>query len=122
MPQDNQPVENIRNYPDTADIMTQEKAKEPPPEGAAEGNPVLDAITTLQEFVVALSEKGHPKAEEMKQHLIAFLKATEGGGEEAPPEKEMPPEEEVPPEVELKGEQPESEAIKRERKQPVVLA
>lgn len=98
-------------YPDASQIPEAQESPEAPqmPEGGK--NPVMDAITTLQQFIVAQEEKGNPKVQAMKQALIQFLTSI-GGGEGAAPAG-APPEEGV----DIVSE----EAPIKEKKQPVVM-
>lgn len=70
-------------YPDAADIP-ELKAKGMETAGTAPqmANPVVDAVKTIGEFVLAAEKNGNPNAAAMKEHLVGLLQAISSGGSE----------------------------------------
>jgi hypothetical protein len=59
-------------------------------------NPLIPAMETVAKFVQMQEQKGNPAAQEMKQHLTAFMQAAMKGGQGMP---NQPPKEDVRVEV-----------------------
>ena len=85
-----------QNYQDTAEMVGQEPAT--PPEGMeGQQNPLMPAMETIAKFIQIQEQRGNPAAEEMKQHIAAFLQAAMKGGEQpVEPEVKVEVPEEMP--------------------------
>lgn len=93
-------------YP-SADEMPELKADEAKgvmnEQVSPEMNPIMDALSVLQEYVLAAEGKGDPAAAAMKEHLVQFVQSMAGQGAPASEGTEEMPEEEV--EMPEEGEQ-----------------
>ena len=110
-------------YPGTEEMpeLQDKPVEAPPPRGEGGGNPVIDALQTIQKFIMAQEAKGNPQAATLKQALMGFMQAMQGGeGAPAPEaeavEGEAPPmpEEETPEQLpgKMEGDTPEAKTAR----------
>ena len=76
-------------YPSAAEMPEMAEPMAPPDTESFAGleNPVIDALKTIQRFVMAQAQKGNPEAERMKESMAGFMNTITGMGE-TPPEQE----------------------------------
>jgi hypothetical protein len=104
-------------YPDASQMPEIDDTPVDPaqaPEDMKDMNPVVDALKTIQLFAAALENKQDPRAQAVKDGLLAIVQAAAGGAAAGGAAGEAPVEPEAMPE----GEMPEAEAGQEEQAQP----
>jgi hypothetical protein len=102
--------------------------------GGGEMNPIMEALQTLQQYVMVAEQRGDQNAGALKEHLIEFVRTLAGTGEgeaqtgeqgpepQGAPKPPMPPQEpqgeEPPQEGESAPPQPEGEMAPEQQQQP----